>query len=97
MIGLSVKLARGLAPVGNVWDIDWKTSRTFCRIFWPDLGKVGEHEATLTCRSGMVVHPGLHVGTVVHLYRVLKARSPSGWNYSVVLSFYTHGRMDDGL
>ena len=46
---------------------------------------------------GMVVGPDFHVGTVVHLCRVLKAWSPLGRNYSVVLSFYTQGRMNDGL
>jgi hypothetical protein len=37
--------------------------------------------------------PFFRVVTVVHLYRVLKARSPLGRNFMVVLTFpYTHGR-----
>ena len=47
--------------------------------------------------AGMVVSPDFCVGIVVHLCSVLKAWSPSGWNYLVVLSFYTHGSMDNGL
>jgi len=45
----------------------------------------------------MVVSLDFLAGIVVHLYRVSKAWSPLRQNYSVVLSFYTHGRMDDGL
>ena len=40
--------------------------------------------------------PFFHVGTVVHLYRVLKAWSPSRRNHSVVPTFYTHGSIVDG-
>jgi hypothetical protein len=46
----------------------------------------------------MVVSPVYRVGIVVHLCRVLKAWSPSGQNYLIVLSFYTHGgSMNNGL
>ena len=41
--------------------------------------------------------PSFHVDIVVHLCRVLKAWSLSGRNHSVVLTFYTHGSVDDGL
>ena len=44
---------KGVASVGNVWDIDRGPSRTFRRTLGPDLGKVREREATLTTGPGI--------------------------------------------
>ena len=64
---------------------------------WARLGKGWKAWGNPYLDTGMVVSPDFRVGTVVHLCRVLKAWSPSGWNYLVILSFYTHGSMNNGL
>ena len=60
-----MKLARGVVSVENIQDIDRATAQTFRQIFSLDYKKVGEREATVTYRSGMVVRPILCVGIVV--------------------------------
>ena len=101
MTVLSMKLARGMASIGNVWDIDWASSRTFHRTSWPGWGKVealrypfyndGSYGRYPLSLSGVNLYPS------IEYKRLKEISSTSRYGLVLGLKIRTHGRLSSFL